>query len=134
MLWERDGKLSTMKAHRIAFLLGNGHLPPAPLLVRHLCGERACCNPAHLAAGTNKENSRDMVRHGRAGRASRSYGAHPRRLIPDATVRVIKLALEAGVAQNRIAVNIGVPTRLINDIARGQTYNDIALFEEARPK
>lgn len=54
----------TRSAHRIAFMLANGLLA-GELLVRHLCGNPLCCNPGHLALGTQLENMHDrFVRHG----------------------------------------------------------------------
>lgn len=70
------GKLNfgTRSAHRVAFLLANG-CQPAELMVRHLCGNPACCNPAHLVLGTQLENMHDrFVRHGD------KRGPHP---VPD---------------------------------------------------
>ena len=34
-------------------------------VVRHLCGNSACCAPEHLEIGSCSENGADMVRHGR---------------------------------------------------------------------
>jgi HNH endonuclease len=54
----------TRSAHRIAFLLANG-CQPAQLMVRHLCANPLCCNPAHLVLGTQLENMHDrFVLHG----------------------------------------------------------------------
>ncbi len=64
----------TRSAHRIAYLLANG-LPTIGLIVRHLCGNAACCNPAHLISGTQLENMQDrFIRHGD------KRGPHP---VPD---------------------------------------------------
>lgn len=52
-------------AHRIAFLIANGYLPP---VVRHKCDNPPCCNPAHLEPGTITDNHRDMVERGRIPR------------------------------------------------------------------
>jgi hypothetical protein len=52
------------RAHRAAFQLSGGVIPPGQL-VRHLCHNTLCCNPAHLAAGTHADNMHDMALAGR---------------------------------------------------------------------
>lgn len=54
----------TMNAHRVAYILTYGSIDPA-LDVCHTCDTPLCVNPAHLWAGTTKENMNDASRKGR---------------------------------------------------------------------
>lgn len=49
--------------HRVSHEVFNGEIPDG-LLVLHSCGNRKCCNPDHLRAGTHKDNIEDAKRHG----------------------------------------------------------------------
>ncbi len=57
-----DGR--NVGAHRIAWEIVNGPIP-AGLVIRHMCNNRLCCNPAHLEPGTMADNAHDMMRSGR---------------------------------------------------------------------
>lgn len=50
-------------AHRVAFFLANGYWPT---IARHTCHTPLCVNPNHLVAGTQADNSHDMVQAGRS--------------------------------------------------------------------
>jgi hypothetical protein len=51
-------------AHRLAYKLWKGALPDH-LRVMHTCDVPLCVNPAHLKAGTAKDNTADCISKGR---------------------------------------------------------------------
>ncbi|MBO9502042.1 HNH endonuclease [Brevundimonas sp. A19_0] len=58
---KEGGRWRTAGAHQIAHYLATGRWERREdgRLVRHLCHNRPCCNPAHLRGGTPKDNARD---------------------------------------------------------------------------
>ena len=56
-----DGVLTPVT--RIMYTAAYG-APPAGLHMLHLCDNESCCNPAHLWAGTQYENTREAVERG----------------------------------------------------------------------
>ena len=61
----RKGKVRTEWAHRFVVRAVKGRILTPRMVVRHLCNNTLCVNPAHLVGGTQKSNMRQMVREGR---------------------------------------------------------------------
>ncbi|QYC54112.1 HNH endonuclease [Mycobacterium phage Roksolana] len=68
---ERYGKIKpgnnvrqSIGAHVAAYKCWVGDVPPG-LVVRHKCDVPKCCNPDHLALGTQQQNVDDRTKRGR---------------------------------------------------------------------
>ena len=46
-------------AHRAAWMITHRERIPNGMVIRHLCGNGKCCNPAHLELGTRTDNTQD---------------------------------------------------------------------------
>lgn len=75
----------SIRAHIFSYELMHGRVP-AGLLVIHSCDNPSCVNPAHLRAGTPKDNNADMV-----SRWRHRYGSkHPRSKLTEQKVREMR--------------------------------------------
>ena len=73
-------------------------------MVCHTCDNRGCFNPRHLFAGTNADNMRDMVEHGRARTAPSMLGPLEQRLLErvDAVVATAEELTAAGAGPDAV--------------------------------
>jgi hypothetical protein len=57
------GVFRKVSSHRFAYQAHRGDIPDG-LMVRHMCGNKLCVNPAHLETGTAQDNMDDRRRLG----------------------------------------------------------------------
>ena len=127
----------SIKAHRIAFILGGGIFPQGKNFVCHHCDYRACVNPAHLFPGDNQDNMTDRTKKGRGniprGDANGSR-IHPERR-PRGERHANSKLTEANVAHIRssslsgpeLCRELGVGRSQINKIRRGEARRPFIL-------
>lgn len=59
-----DGSRRSVSAHRMAYELAIGEIPPG-MEICHRCDNPRCINPEHLFAGTKRDNAADRDAKGR---------------------------------------------------------------------
>lgn len=112
-------------AHVLSFELANGPVS-AGRMVLHACGNRLCCNPAHLYAGNHADNTNDAVQHGthkcNFGQGDQHIGSRLR----EAYIPLIRDALQGGESQCSVARRFGVSQQAVSNVARGSTWKHVA--------
>jgi hypothetical protein len=108
-----EGKM--WKSHRFSYLLANGELPPHPLIVRHKCKPKNCCNPDHLEPGTYSQNTNDRLRDGTDNRGAKHHMVK----LTEAEVREIR---RSDKSQRDLAKKFGVGQTTISTIIRKRNW------------
>ena len=109
-----NGKKASVYTHRLAFWLHNPDIDIKGVCVCHTCDNPACINPAHLWAGTHKQNMHDRDakgRNGRKGYASKSN-------LTENDVHAIRRMHKAGISQYQMAPLFGVTQSCISAVTR----------------
>jgi len=130
----------SVRAHRVAFFIANGHLPPPETPhVLHTCDNRTCCRADHFWLGTYIDNNHDMIAKGRAncGRGHR----HGSRTKPESRARgermgcakltaadvaeIRKRYARSEVTQDHLANDFGVSRTTISYVVHGRRWAHI---------
>lgn len=112
-----------MAAHRAALIL-SGVEVPAGMDVCHRCDVRNCINPAHLYAGTRRQNMADCTarkRHNKP-RGAAHWGAK----LSDNAVRSIRERRLTGETVTSIAASFNISHATVSRIARRVWRNEVA--------
>ena len=105
-------------AHRFSYHLFRGD--PGTKQINHYCGNRRCCNPAHLYAGSPLQNFQDMVRHGTHVPPPYKRGsAVGTSKLTEKQAAEIKQGLAKGLSGPHLARQFGVSVSTISLIRRG---------------
>ncbi len=110
------GKYRAMRAHRFAYEVAKGPIP-SDLMVRHLCGNKMCVNPAHLEVGTMADNSRDGIALGEILRGS----ANGKAKLSEADVLYIRRNPEKLTGRN-LATKFSVSPATVSLIRSGRRW------------
>lgn len=103
------------RAHRLAYELTKGPIPPG-MVIMHSCDNRRCVNPAHLAAGTQKQNLIQMAIRNRK----------PTAVLTAEDVRECRERARSGETIQSIADSYSVKHVTISAAIRGRTWKHIS--------
>lgn len=111
-----------VRAHRAAFELAKGTLPP-DVLVRHGCDTPACINPDHLVAGDGRLNAQDRVHRDRFDHQSSRYN---RVRLSMAAARQIRAKAAGGATHRQLALQFGVGRHQISRVINHHNWKEKA--------
>ncbi len=114
-----DRSHRNVRAHRLAWELSHGEIPPG-LLVCHRCDNPGCVRPAHLFLGSVRDNARDMVSKGRGPRAKGELN-NAAKLTAEG-VRQIRTLLALGISQAWVHRAFGISSGNVSRIANGKGW------------
>lgn len=133
----QHGRTLFMNAHKFACVLAHGPIADG-LMVRHHCDNPPCCNPAHLIAGTPKENVQDAVVRGRldfkanwqkAAQATMA-ATRKRRRLSEEDIAAIFIARCQGTSLSELAHVYGLNFSSLDNILHGRAYRDVPLVQQ----
>ena len=125
------GRGSSIRASRLAYLLANGIEPKSfGLCVLHRCDNPPCCNPAHLFAGTHKDNMADKMAKGRGNQAKGQDNGKAR--LTDADVADVRIGFFIkGQSLGDLAERYGIKIQHIRQIVSGRRWSHLPLDIDA---
>lgn len=87
----------TVRVHRISYIIHKKIIPKG-LMILHSCDNRCCVNPAHLSAGTARENTLDMMKKRRHSKPPNNSEARKTK-IPDEVIKMLGTVPDTEIAK-----------------------------------
>lgn len=120
------------RAHRLSFEAAKGPIPEGGHIL-HRCDNPPCVNPAHLHAGSHRDNMRDMYAKGR-----RRPPAGERNVNAKLTAEMVLAIRVATGSQNEIGNYFGITPATVSKIKLGRLWRHLpasdAMAADRRPK
>jgi hypothetical protein len=108
-------KGKALRAHRVAYEMLVGPIPEGAVLM-HSCDTPACCNPAHLSIGSQRENIHDAIEKGRTCHREKHWNYK----ISPQDIMDIQAAHIGGATGRAIAKHFSVSESLVSKILSGK--------------
>lgn len=134
--WEWTGRLSKgygiirykdrqVRTHRLSYFFAHGAWPEPMCL--HSCDNKRCVNPAHLRAGTCKDNVHDAIERGL--HSVKPGELHRNAKLTDDNIREIRALHDdqrgSGTGFKSLAKKYGVHWTTIRQVIRGVTWGHV---------
>ncbi|GEM_PF-5814650 len=111
-------------SHVVAYRLAYGNVPEGKMVL-HRCGNRLCCNPDHLYAGSHSQNTSDAVGHGTHVCNFGKGEDHISAQLTAEQIFEVRSAIARGETQRSIAARLGVVQQTISAINLGKTWGHV---------
>ena len=110
--------------HRLAAYL-HSIIPTleAESLVLHSCDTPLCCNPAHLRAGTQTDNMRDMLERARGNQPKGEANGNAK-LTATQVAEIRERHAAGGIIQRELGLEFGVSRELVSHIVNNRTWRN----------
>lgn len=123
---DENGKYIHMGAHRASYIIHYGE-PQEGYDICHKCDHPNCVNPAHLWAGTAKDNTQDMLRKGRChSQRGEACGRH--KLKTEQIYEIWRL-LKEGLTHREIAGRFGISDAYVSLLRHHKHWRNLQMPE-----
>jgi hypothetical protein len=112
-----------VKAHRLAYERHSGAKLNPEIVIMHSCDNPPCVNPAHLKAGTIRENNLDRILKGRLWHVQGEANSQARLTRDD--VISIRSLVECGASRGEVALKHGVSRSLVSMICSRRRWKHV---------
>lgn len=116
-----EGKI--LMSHRVAYMLKHKAAIRKTTIVLQTCGNKVCCNPAHLDASTWKDKLESMAGEKRIrGYAQRGEDNTQATLTEEIVLKIRSMYKRGIFGVTRVSKALGIPKSTVGDVARNKWW------------